>query len=376
MYARVATSGFSPAALPAARIRIPPRSMRTAAAANGSLPAFAGEAWAGLAERSGNLFATPDWLGAWWRHFGGGRELRIERSGDCIVPLYVWRSFPIRVLRLVGHGPSDVLGPICPPEDGPAPAERLREALEHERSTFSSASSSRRPAGSRSARRTRRAPHGRACRQVGGASWEEFLASRSANLREQVGRKERKLLHELGASYRLADDPDRLPRDLDVALLAAPRALGDGRLGLADPAVGAFRPRLRGHRARAPLATAWLLETGSGPIAAWYGFRLAGAEHYYNAGRDPSSDRYSAGFVLLAHTLRAALEDGVREYRFLRGGDAYKHRFATEDAAVETIAVTRGLLAGMALRAADRWRRRAAARRQRLDPRGPHGRPA
>ena len=33
------------------------------------------------------------------------------------------------------------------------------------------------------------------------------------------------------------------------------------------------------------------------------------------------------GFVLLAHSIRSAFEDGMREYRFLRGGDSYKGRF-------------------------------------------------
>jgi CelD/BcsL family acetyltransferase involved in cellulose biosynthesis len=45
---------------------------------------------------------------------------------------------------------------------------------------------------------------------------------------------------------------------------------------------------------------------------------------------------------LLAHTIRAALDDGIREYRFLRGGEAYKHRFATEDPGLQTVTFARG----------------------------------
>jgi CelD/BcsL family acetyltransferase involved in cellulose biosynthesis len=43
------------------------------------------------------------------------------------------------------------------------------------------------------------------------------------------------------------------------------------------------------------------------------------------------------GLVLLAHSIRAALEDGLDEYRFLRGAEPYKYRFADEDPGLETI---------------------------------------
>jgi CelD/BcsL family acetyltransferase involved in cellulose biosynthesis len=101
----------------------------------------------------------------------------------------------------------------------------------------------------------------------------------------------------------------------------------------------------------------WLLELDGRPAAAWLGFRYAGAECYYQAGRDPSLDQGSVGFVLLTHTVRAALENGARDYRFLRGGESYKYRFASADPGLETIAVPRGAAGGAALGAARAWRR-------------------
>jgi CelD/BcsL family acetyltransferase involved in cellulose biosynthesis len=41
--------------------------------------------------------------------------------------------------------------------------------------------------------------------------------------------------------------------------------------------------------------------------------------------------------VLVAHTLREAIADGMSEYRFLRGDERYKDRFATRDPGVETV---------------------------------------
>jgi CelD/BcsL family acetyltransferase involved in cellulose biosynthesis len=119
-----------------------------------------------------------------------------------------------------------------------------------------------------------------------------------------------------------------------------------------------FLPRAAFHREFAAVALErgwlrlWLLELDGRPAAAWYGLRFGGVEHYYQSGRDPAFDSLSAAFVLLAHTIRAAFDDGAREYRFGRGQDPYKYRFTGQDPGLETIAATRGPAAGAALGAA------------------------
>src|SRR5262249_46338267 len=55
-----------------------------------------------LASASANIFGTWEFLSTWWRHCGGGRPLHVLASGDAVVPLYVWRSAPLRVLRFAG----------------------------------------------------------------------------------------------------------------------------------------------------------------------------------------------------------------------------------------------------------------------------------
>jgi CelD/BcsL family acetyltransferase involved in cellulose biosynthesis len=58
------------------------------------------------------------------------------------------------------------------------------------------------------------------------------------------------------------------------------------------------------------------------------------------------------GFVLLAHSIREAMRDGMREYRLLRGGEPYKARFSSRDPGLETIAVPHGVRGAAALGAA------------------------
>ena len=298
-----------------------------------------------------NLFATEEWLETWWRHFGRERP----RVGDGA--LYEARRFPVRVLRLVGAGISD-MAPVEP--------EGLKEILANE--SWDVFVGEALPTGSGDLLRGRvLRRHSSPVVRFGAGSWEEFLAARSPNFRSQVRRRERKLLEEHGLRYRLSEERGALPADLETlfALHAARWPHGSSSFGW-NARVHAF------HREFAPIAfdrgwlRLWFLEARGKPVAAWYGFRFDGVEHYYQAGRDPAWEPYSVGFVLLAHTIREALEDGMDTYRMLLGGEDFKRRFATEDPGAETVALTRGAAARIALSLVDARRRRRAARAARF----------
>ena len=96
--------------------------------------------WTKLAERGRNLFGTWEWASTWWCQFGRDRPLHlavVRRAGEPVglLPLYQWRSRPVRVLRFLGHGPGDELGPVGDPDD----AVPLARALRRRTATFSGA---------------------------------------------------------------------------------------------------------------------------------------------------------------------------------------------------------------------------------------------
>ena len=318
---------------------------------------------ASVAEESRNVFATPEWLAVWWKHFGEDRPLRLRavREGSRLVallPLYLWRSGPPRTLRFLGHGPSDVMGPICAPSDRAVAAAALEEVLGEpgwdvllaERL----ASGDVLPASLR-AREIQSEPS--PVLAFDDMSWDDFLASKSSNFRQQVRRRERKLAEQHELRFRLADDPARLDADLEVLFrLHEERWREEGS--------GALRERRSAfHREFAHLALErgwlrlWLLELDGRPAAAWYGLRFAERELYYQAGRDPAFEKQAVGFVLLCHTVREAMNDGMREYDFLRGGEGYKDRFTDDDTVVRTFAAGRGALGRAVVAVAPRARR-------------------
>ncbi|MEA2454384.1 MAG: hypothetical protein QOI45_646 [Thermoleophilaceae bacterium] len=322
-----------------------------------------GADWGPLAEASGSIFATPEWLMLWYRHFGAGQEMRaytVRQDGRLValLPLVLWRSRPPRVLRFIGHGPSDVMGPICAPADRALAAEALEQVLAE--GGWDVLLAERLPtsellAGGLRGRELQREPS--PVLPINGMSWDDFLASKSSNFRQQARRRERKLAKEHELSFRLSDDPERLDADLEVLFeLHEERWSTEGSGALQEDRRAAF------HRDFARVALErgwlrlWLLELGGKPAAAWYGLRFAGRELYYQAGRDPELERAAVGFVLLAHTVREAMNDGMREYDFLRGGEGYKDRFTDDDTVVETWAAGRGPLGRATVAVAPRLR--------------------
>jgi CelD/BcsL family acetyltransferase involved in cellulose biosynthesis len=58
---------------------------------------------------------------------------------------------------------------------------------------------------------------------------------------------------------------------------------------------------------------------------------------HYNSGRDPRYDSLSPGLLVRAATIRAAIDEGLVSYRFLRGDETYKYRFPVHDDQVATV---------------------------------------
>jgi CelD/BcsL family acetyltransferase involved in cellulose biosynthesis len=329
------------------------------------------EEWTALAERAGNLFATWEWADAWWGIYGRDRPLALTACRDAsgaivaILPLYESRRGPVRMLRFLGHGPADQLGPVCAPEDRQAVAKAVRGWLDSRRGWNVMLAERLAPAEGWTGMLGGTVVHREdsPTLQIGGRSFDEFLSSRSKNFRDQVRRRARKLAREHPVSYRLSD-ASTLDADLDALF-----RLHDARWSGTEEETSAFEPeRQRFHRAFARHAVErgwlrlWLLEADGVPVACWYGFRFAQIEWYYQSGRDPDWERQSVGFVLMSHTIQAAFDDGMLEYRLLRGGEGYKERFASDDPGIETMALARGPVGRAALAAVQGPGRKLAAR--------------
>lgn len=317
-----------------------------------------GEQWSELAAAGGDVFATWEWATTWWRHFGAGRQLDLTGCYDeddrlvGILPFYRTSARPLRVTRLVGYPVGSRSHPVCAPEDRATTARGLVAALRGQHADLFIGEGFP-------------ADEGWSDYLAGTAvasvpsptlslkpydSWGEYLASRSSNFRQDLKRKERKLARDHDVVFRQTVSLDELGHDIDTFLVLHFARWATRSNFLKDSSV-AF------HRSFAHVAfergwlRLWFLELDGAPAAAWYGFRFAGIETYFQAGRAPADSGSSLGIVLLAHTIREALADGIGEYRFGPGGSPYKYRFTDTDPGLRTLILPLSARGRIAIRA-------------------------
>jgi CelD/BcsL family acetyltransferase involved in cellulose biosynthesis len=331
--------------------------------------------WRELSAVNGNPFLSWEWASTWWRHFGRDREQKIlgcySPDGELvgIAPLYFDSRRRVRVLRFIGHFPADQLEPLCAPERLADVVGSTRQQLGTE-SCWDLLLTERMPGVAGLGAELGVAPMRSELTpelELQTADWDDFLASKSSNFRGQIRNRQRRLERDHELSFRLAEDPAHLEADMEVLF-----KLHELRYGAAEKGLGAFSDGLaRFHCDFARLALKqgwlrlWIAELDGEPAAAWYGFRLGGADWFYQSGRDPHYDRQSIGFVLMAHTLRDAVESGMGTYKLLLGAEEYKKRFSSREPTVETYAVTRTVRGKVALRAVLARQSLAARVRQR-----------
>ena len=333
------------------------------------------EDWQRLAELSGDVFRTWEWADSWWRHFGGNRRLLLtacrNANGEveAILPLYEARRRPLRLVRFLGHGAGDHLGPVCAPKSIPAAADALRRALGDRSPEWDVFLGERLPSQEGWAPLLGGTPirhEASPVLETHALSWDAYLASRSQNFRSQVRRRERRIARDHEIRYRLSEDPSSLDQDMDTLCRLHAARWGEDGSGALSGKREVFHREFAARALERGWLRLWMLDVDDRTVAAWYGFRFGGTEWYYQAGRDPAWDGAAVGSVLFVHTIREALNDGVRAYRLLRGGEPYKDRFASVDPGLDTIAFARGLPGRASVAALARARGMSPSTRRRL----------
>ena len=165
-------------------------------------------------------------------------------------------------------------------------------------------------------------------------TWEEYEASLSRNLRQNLRRYARRLEQEApgAVARRLVVRPEELDPTLDdLARLHQQVRRAHGQAGaFRSPGLQAFHHlaarrflvagRLRLHR----------LDVEGKAVAIIYCIRQGDVVSFYTTGYDPAFSRFGPGRDLMAHAIGAAIAEGATEFDFLRGDEAYKDHWGTQ----------------------------------------------
>lgn len=192
-----------------------------------------------------------------------------------------------------------------------------------------------------------------------GLDWDGYLAQRSSNFRQQVRRRERALKRDHQVEVRTATQASL---DADLArLFELHDARWDSREGDSSLRASVAKPFL-GEFARAALGRGWLrlrlLEVDGVAIAGFFGWRVGRSFAFYQSGFDPSWADKSVGVVMMATTIRSAIEEGASEFDMLLGTESYKRRFTDSSRPVQTVVLVGAKRPLRALLAAEAGARR------------------
>lgn len=310
--------------------------------------------WTELADQQDNVFATWEWASIWWQHFGGSHEPFVHVVGDSsgrpigILPLYVSAKRLGKVARFIGHGPADQLGPVCAAEHREVVAAALRVVMDAPHSPRILLAERLRADHGWTAN-LRGKPirrHSFPLLELDHSGWESWLATRSANFRQQTRKAERRLARDHRLEYRLITDEDDVPGALD-AMIELHDARWEGDSEAFSASRRAFHHDFALAAARRGWLRIWFADVDDRPVAAWLGYRFNDVESSYLMGRAPAWSDRNVGAILRMHTVREASSD-VREYRLLSGNEPYKRRLTAVDPTLETSLVGRGLVPQMA----------------------------
>lgn len=100
-----------------------------------------------------------------------------------------------------------------------------------------------------------------------------------------------------------------------------------------------FREVAEGFLASDRLRLAFLSAQGV-DVASVFQFRTDSALLLYNSGYDPSLRTANPGLVLIARSIGQAIDEGFREYDFLRGTERYKYDLGGVDRVVYRLTVS------------------------------------
>lgn len=279
-------------------------------------------------------FQTPAWVTTWWKHFGKTKKPNwIElREGDDLVglyPLYISNG-PWRALRAIGTGQSDYLHPLT--RNGYA--DKVRDAVIDHVKLESDADLLDLHQLREDIVVFPEPTEQAVCLTLDlPDSYDDYLKTLSKSLRFDCRRLDKKPFTTGGADLRIIDAEE------------ARWALGvffdlHGRRWRKRGLPGAFATKqLKDFHKDATQALArdghlkmGVLSVDGQPAGVIYAMQVGRTRFFYQCGFDPEQKALSPGTLLVAHSIRNAIEEGCTQFDFLRGDEPYKRRWKPQHA--------------------------------------------
>jgi CelD/BcsL family acetyltransferase involved in cellulose biosynthesis len=285
-------------------------------------------------------FQSPAWLVPWWRHFAPGElvTMVVERD-DALVglaPFYREDGPWGRRLLPLGIPISDYHDVLLAPEEAIAAWDVVLELARQEPGwdlwEFEELMPGAAALGLPCPPGWERTTGPQSACPTSSFSLRGFVDSLPRARRQKLNLARNRAARRSCVEVRLADAAS-LRESLDhLFRLHAMRWESRGESGvLSDEPIRRFHGAAAPALERAGLLRLTTLAIDGVVVAAQYGFQHRERAYHYLGGFDPAYAFESPGVLLLAHAIEDALRDGVREFHFLRGQEAYKYDWGAVD---------------------------------------------
>lgn len=291
-----------------------------------------------LADPFATPFQTFAWHLAWANTLGAKKRLEfvtVRSEGQLIglLPLCRQSAALWSTVRFQCTGVSDVLQPLVHPEFRSIVGAAFRRHLESERSLVD-LHQIRSSSVLNEALSTELTDQAKCVVLDLPETYEAYLATLGKSLRFDCRKLEKKPFT-TGEAKILTVDGSNWQWGLDVLFETHRERWKERHLP------GAFLAKQQAfHRAWVPLALEQglvrlnVLEFEGKAIGALYAFTFHDTTYFYQTGFNPTYKTLSPGTVLVAATIRQAIEEGKKHFDFMRGDEPYKRRWQPQNEVV------------------------------------------
>lgn len=343
---------------------------------------------------SDSPFLTWEWLHTWWTHLAGPSQLRMAavRAGDELIALAPFRITRGRLALLsrldmlgTGEAGSDYLDVIVRRGYEADGVRALARFAKSENATLRMGHLADTAAAHHLAHRLTAegwtssvAPDGVCpCIPLAGHTWDSYLPTLGSSHRANVRRRIKALNQHFSVRFERVTGFTERREALGALISYHERRFGvrGGSTAFMTPALRAFHDEVTKRALDRGWLRLYVLRLNDAPTAVMYGFMYNRRFYFYQHGFDDRYQQHSVGLVLMALSIRAAIEEGADEFDMLWGEEPYKGLWARETRQLQKIELFPPHIGGRIHQGATQARRglgRLARRARAMTRRGGH----
>jgi CelD/BcsL family acetyltransferase involved in cellulose biosynthesis len=319
-------------------------------------------------------FLTWEWLHSWWAQVGRTSALRIatvRRDGELIaVAPFCLAPGGLSRLEMLGTGEagSDYLDVIVRRGEEHEAVPALARFFRSQKVTLQLTHLSQAATAGDVAEHLvasgwhAETLHGGTCPYIplAGHTWDSFLATLGSSHRANVRRRIRALEQKFDLSFTRVTTQAERREALDALVAWHERRFSERGTAFMNDALCRFHDEVTKRTLDRGWLRMFVLRLNGAPVAVMYGFLYGGCFYFFQHGFDDQYQQHSVGLVLMALSIRAAIEERAAEFDMLWGTEGYKSLWASDTRELRNIRVFPPTAGGLVQRALFHARRTAA----------------